>query len=70
MLNVVMEKLPCSQTVKEKFYLKRKKEEFLSWRSGNESDEESWGCGFGPWPCPVGWGSGVAVTVVWAVALI
>ena len=28
--------------------------EFLSWRSGNESDSEPWGCEFHPWPCSVG----------------
>ena len=27
-----------------------------------ESDWESWGCGFNPWPHSVGWGSGVAVS--------
>jgi len=27
----------------------------------NESDWEPWGCGFDPWSCSVGWGSGVAV---------
>ena len=28
----------------------------------NEADQEPWGCGFDPWPCPVGWGFSVAVT--------
>ena len=28
----------------------------------NESDWEPWGCGFDPWPRPVGEGSGVAVS--------
>ena len=28
----------------------------------NKSDEEPWGCGFDPWPCSVGWGSGVALS--------
>ena len=28
----------------------------------NKSDWEPWGCGFDPWPCLVGWGSGVAVS--------
>ena len=28
----------------------------------NESNWEPWGCGFGPCPCSVGWGSGVAVS--------
>ena len=36
--------------------------EFPSWHSGNKSDWESWGCGFDPWPCSVGWGSGVAMS--------
>ena len=27
----------------------------------NESDWEPWGCGFDPWPCSVGWGSGITV---------
>ena len=25
----------------------------------NESDQEPWGCRFNPWPCSVGYGSGV-----------
>ena len=36
--------------------------EFLSWHSGNESNLESWGWGFGSWPCSVGWGSGIAMS--------
>ena len=38
--------------------------EFPSWHSRNESDWETWGCGFAPWPCSVGWGSSVAVGCV------
>ena len=29
--------------------------------SRNKSDEYPWGCRFDPWPCPVGWRSGIAV---------
>ena len=36
--------------------------EFPSWRRGNESNQEPWGCGFYPWPCSVGEGSGVALS--------
>ena len=28
----------------------------------NKSDQEPLGCGFNPWPCSVGWGSGVAMS--------
>ena len=28
----------------------------------NPTRNLSGGCGFDPWPCPVGWGSGVAVS--------
>ena len=28
----------------------------------NESDQEPWGFGFNPWPCPVGWVSCIAVS--------
>ena len=28
--------------------------EFPSWRSGNESNQEPWGCGLDPWPRSVG----------------
>ena len=35
--------------------------EFPSWRSGNKSDWEPWGCGFDPWPHSAGQGSGIAV---------
>ena len=38
--------------------------EFPLWCSRNESDWEPWGCGFDPWPHSVGYGSGVAVSVV------
>ena len=30
--------------------------------AGNESDQHALGCRFYPWPCSVGWGSGVAVS--------
>ena len=36
--------------------------EFPSWRSRNESAWEPRGCGFDPWPCSVGSGSGVAMS--------
>ena len=36
--------------------------EFLLWHSGNKSDQYPWGQGFNPWPCSVGWGSGVATS--------
>lgn len=36
--------------------------EFPSCLSRNESDEHPWGRGFNSWPCPVGWGSSVAVS--------
>ena len=36
--------------------------EFPSWCSGNESDQEPWGCGFDSWPRSVGWGSRVAMS--------
>ena len=42
--------------------MKKPELEFPSWRSGNESDWEPWGCGFDAWPPSVGWGSGVAVS--------
>ena len=35
--------------------------EFLLCGNGNESDQYPWGCGFNPWPCLVGWGSGTVV---------
>ena len=28
----------------------------------NESDQEPRGCRFNPWPCSVGWGSGIAMS--------
>ena len=40
--------------------------EFLLWCRGNESNQEPWGCGFDPWSCSVGWGSGIAEAVAWA----
>ena len=36
--------------------------ELPSWRNGNKPDWEPGGCGFGPWSCSVGEGSGFAVT--------
>ena len=36
--------------------------EIPSWCSGNESDEEPWGCRFNPWPRSVGWGSSIAMS--------
>ena len=36
--------------------------EFLSRLSGNESDWYPLGCRFDPWPCSVGYGSGVAMS--------
>ena len=43
---------------------KKDKGEFPSWQSGNESDQEPWGCGFNPWLHSVGPGSGVAMSCV------
>ena len=36
--------------------------EFPSWLSGNESNQEPWGCGFDPWPGLVGKGAGVTMS--------
>ena len=36
--------------------------EFPLGHSRNESDWGPWGCGFHPWPCSVGRGSGIAVS--------
>ena len=41
---------------------KRRKEEFPSWLSGNESDQHPWGCRFHLWPHSVVWGSSVAMS--------
>ena len=36
--------------------------EFPSWPSRNEFDWHRWGHRFDPWPCSVGWGSGIAMS--------
>ena len=36
--------------------------EFPLWLSGKESNQSPWGYGFDPWPCSVGWGSGIATS--------
>ena len=42
--------------------LKNQAQEFPSWSSRNESDQEPWGCGFDPWSHSVGWGSDIAMS--------
>ena len=50
-----------SQSIEIVCYI-RNNWEFPPWSSGNKSDQEWWGCGFNPWPCSVGEGSGTAMS--------